>query len=70
MGRNTVPAPPLPVAANLTCITQTVGIFSNAVSLNEKVEAEKTHPSQQAPKAIEEGHLLFVQPPYNNPQTL
>ena len=68
MGRNTVPAPPLPVAANLTCITRTVDIFSDAVSSNEKVKAEKTHPFQWAHNAMEKGHLTFFAHPPITPR--
>ena len=41
------PAPP--VAANLACTAGTVYFVRDAVSWDEKAEAEKTHPSQRAP---------------------
>ena len=62
MGRNIVPAPPLPVATNVTCIMRTVDFFSNAVSSNKNAEAEETHPSQPATQRNAKGRLAFVAP--------
>ena len=66
MGRNIVPARALPVPTNVTCIIRTVDFFSNAVSSNEKAEAEQTHPSQPTTQRNAEGCLAFVAPPYDN----